>query len=171
VGTNYAQWVAKLRADADEMVGTRILRLQRSLALLTLGAAVEISPGNIRKILGVVLRTPVDTGRARASWNLSVGTPDGSYPAAGGTYEPLSYEAAAIALRDLQPFDVVWIASGLPYIKTLEYGLYPSPPRVGTWVKGRGFEIRSAGGYSKQAPQGMVRVTVDEVRAILGGVR
>jgi hypothetical protein len=173
VPTDFERWDLELKVAADRLVGEEILRLQRAITFLALGAAVEITPGNVRTIMGVVLRTPVMTGRARASWNVSVGTPNPKVPEPGKKrYQPLTVAGAHASLRTLGPYDIVWITSGLPYIKVLEYGLYPNPPALGTWVPGKGskaghFEIRSAGGFSKQAPEGMVRLTVDEIMDIL----
>lgn len=47
------------------------------------------------------------------------------------------------------------ISTGVPYAPVVEYGLYPNPPKGG---KGK-----TEGGYSKQAPQGMVRISIKEV--------
>jgi hypothetical protein len=172
----FPTWDATLEVSSKRLVGDVVLKFQRTMVFLALGAAVEISPGNVKKILGVVLRTPVMDGRARASWNVSVGTPNGDYPDVfRRTYKPLTATqgSARAALRGLGPYEVVWITSGLPYIRVLEYGLYPKPPRLGTLVKNRKgqrhFEIRSAGGFSKQAPQGMVRITYDEMLEIARG--
>lgn len=47
------------------------------------------------------------------------------------------------------------ISTGVPYAPVVEFGLYPNPPKGG---KGK-----TKGGYSTQAPQGMVRISVKEV--------
>ena len=45
-----------------------------------------------------------------------------------------------------------------PQIKVVEFGGYTKSPRYGTYYhKSKEYEIRSSGGYSKQAPKGMVR--------------
>lgn len=173
--SNFDEWSRGIDVTVKRMVGEDILRLQRAVTFLALGAAVEVSPGNIRVIMGVVLRTPVNTGRARASWNVAIGTPSTLVPDPGQQhYDAPSIDGARASLRGLGPYNVVWITSGLPYMRVLEYGLYPSPPKFGTWVPGRGgsghFEIRSADGYSKQAPQGIVRLTADEIMEILSGI-
>lgn len=180
--TNFIEWDRQLKLASEEIVAETILRFQKNLVFLTLGAAIEITPGNIQKILGVVLRTPVKTGMARASWNVSTGAMDLTIPAAakggrdrdgrylkkGQNFAALSHAQAAKALRKLGLYDVVWIASGLPYISVLEFGGYPNPPALGTWVpKKQQFEIRSAGGFSKMAPAGMVRITMDEISEII----
>lgn len=159
----YEAWALKLdRAERLLTEGTVVL-LQRKLALLALGAAVEIAPGRFRRISGVVLLTPVDTGRARSSWNVSVGVPDASVPSAGRRYSrrPAVIAGARKRLASLGRYQTVWITSSLPYITVLEYGGYPDPVALGTWDrKLRRYVIRSSGGYSKQAPRGMVRLTV-----------
>lgn len=113
---------------------------------------VEIK--EIRKIFAfmlyssIVKKTPVDTGRARGNWNISVGNPDGStdpsktsaqYKSASGVPEPKGDES-------------IYISNNLPYIETLEYGGYPNPPKSGTG--------KTVNGFSKQAPNGMVGVTL-----------
>lgn len=50
------------------------------------------------------------------------------------------------------------IVNETPYIEILEFGGFPNPP-----VKGTG---RTIGGYSTQAPQGMVRVTAQEMKPV-----
>ena len=95
---------------------------------------------------GVVSRTPVDTGWARASWNIAFNTPDLSVPpkVQGG-------ESAAVAANDAQEqkldliaddFPRVWITNALDYIEYLEAG------------------------HSKQAGKGfMIQRTLAETRA------
>ena len=89
----------------------------------------------------VVLRTPVDTGRARANWGVKVGSPT--------TYiiesEDKSGSATLAAAQDgVMGWDCtgsIFLCNTLPYISSLEYG------------------------HSKQAPQGMVRLTIEEMQA------
>lgn len=91
----------------------------------------------------VVMRTPVDTGRARGAWQTTVGS------AASGT--PSAQRREAAALRELSSTALAWdpakasifLSNNLPYIGVLENG------RVGS----RG---------SAQAPSGMVKVTLSE---------
>lgn len=107
----------------------------------------------------IVKKTPVDTGRARANWNISAGSPDLSVSdeTDKGFKNPKSVPDA--------PGDTpIYISNNLPYISTLEFGGYPKDVKKGTWVKGKGnknghYEVRSQGGFSKQAPKGMVGVT------------
>lgn len=112
----------------------------------------------------VILKTPVDTGAARNSWGVSVGSVSPPAPSQGGGIGAMT---AAVSVAPVG--GIIWLSNGLPYIRVLEYGLYPDPPKRGSWVKGRRgqkghWEIKSVAGYSKQAPQGMVRLSIAEVR-------
>ena len=90
----------------------------------------------IQALRGVVLKTPVDTGRARGNWQIGENPPEiarldpaGALAIADGTAGIL--RAAA--------FDVITIANNLPYILGLEEG------------------------RSRQAPAGMVGLTLAEI--------
>jgi hypothetical protein len=152
---------------------------------------------NVRKITfslfkGIIMSTPVDTGRARGNWQTTVGEP------ATGTVERLDQSGTATAAEVTANMGgagkVTWLTNNLPYIAVLEYGHYPNPPKRGTLVS-RGaavsslglsgfsgniglrqslalrsktrepavYEIRSSGGYSRQAPAGMVRTNIARV--------
>lgn len=115
----------------------------------------------------IVFRTPVLTGRARANWMFTADAPsdevrDTVDPTGGTTVAEGATQAQALELG--QP---AFIVNNLPYIGVLEHGGYPDPVKRGTWMgPGRGYEIRSAGGFSKQAPAGMVAVTLAEIRQL-----
>jgi len=127
-----AQWSLDLREYAKKK-GVEIKDVQKSYAF-----AVYAS---------VVKKTPVDTGRARGNWNISVGSPDTStsenkvpkYNSSDSIPEPRGDES-------------IFISNNLPYITTLEYGGFPNPPK-----KDGG---KTVNGFSKQAPAGMVGVTL-----------
>lgn len=101
----------------------------------------------VRKLAGeglrrVVLKTPVDTGRARGSWQVShgspaVGDPDRTDPSGGVSIA----EGLAEIQQGTDPFGVVYITSNLAYILALENG------------------------HSGQAPEGMVATTIAELEA------
>lgn len=89
---------------------------------------------------GIILKTPVDTGRARGSWNVTYSSPAplDSVRSAG---EAISSNTQNIALKAQSPYEVVVISNSLPYIRKLENG------------------------SSKQAPAGMVSVSVESIKA------
>ncbi len=112
----------------------------------------------------VILKTPVDTGRARGNWQTQIGAAPSSVKVLEAT-DPRGSAAINAASQVASRFPIgetVWILNNLPYILVLEYGKYPDPPKRGSWVKGVGLVVKSKGGFSKQAPQGMVRVTALE---------
>lgn len=81
----------------------------------------------------VVLMSPVDTGRFRGNWTVARGNPD--FTTSERTDKSASAAVAAEALN-LPVGSIVWLANGLPYARALEYG------------------------HSKQAPHGMVRLSL-----------
>lgn len=103
---------------------------------------------------GVVLKTPVDTGRARGNWNVAAGAPDTSTTPTANQARGMTEVAKAASIA---AGGIVYLANSLPYIRPLEYGQYPNPPKGG---KGK-----TTGGFSRQAPQGMVRLTAIEFEA------
>lgn len=97
----------------------------------------------------IVLNTPVDSGRARANWQCSINTPISgqlSFSADSGSGITAPRESAASgdailrgqAVAAQAAGNVFWISNNLPYIYRLEFE-----------------------GWSKQAPNGMVRLAID----------
>lgn len=120
------------RRNANRVVGGDVNKLMRALSLEAL-----------RRIM---LKTPVDTGRARANWNVSIDAPDTSTNEAAtiaGAPAKQAEGGARIVGADFFAGDEIYITNGLPYIKPLEDG------------------------HSKQAPQGMVAVTVQELKPLV----
>ena len=84
----------------------------------------------------VVLKTPVDTGRARGHWGVGINSVrTGSALDKSGS---ATIASASATLNGARAGDTIYLANNLPYIVRLEYG------------------------HSKQAPAGMVRSTIDE---------
>lgn len=96
----------------------------------------------------IVKKTPVDTGRARANWNVSVGSNDTSIT------EETKKNGLKHEISEINPNgdESIFISNNLPYIEKLEYGGYPNPPKSKSG--------KTVNGYSKQAPNGMVGVTL-----------
>lgn len=103
----------------------------------------------------VVQRTPVDTGRARGNWMAGIGTPDRSTTTSTDSAGAATIRAAGGQFKR-GPLGVpLFLTNSLPYIRRLEYDR-----------------------WSKQAPGGMVRLamaelrqTAREVAAIVRGTR
>lgn len=89
----------------------------------------------------VILKSPVDTGRFRANWNCSIGSADKSTSAAtdkegSGAIGRMRAEVTKFTLNGQS----IFLSNSLPYAERLENG------------------------WSDQAPQGMVRLSVMEVQ-------
>ena len=100
--------------------------------------------------------TPADTGRARGSWQTTIGT-----PATGDPVRSLS-EAQAELKRVAGEFkmgSVIYLTSNLVYIGKLEFGGY------GTGQYSTSKTTRD--GYSVQAPYGMARVNVARIQSMV----
>lgn len=128
-----------------------------SIPLAQLAAKVKLDLATVTRkstlevFSAVVKKSPVDTGRFRANWNVSAGAVDTSTTTS--TNQGRAAQEVAKAL-ELPVGGVVFLANSLPYARVLEYGEYPDPPKGG---KGK-----TKGGFSRQAPAGMVRLTAME---------
>ncbi len=115
-----AQAQAKLRKRADQAFRALVLEASKR----------------------IVLRTPVDTGRARGNWHLARGSPDlsttESTDGAGGR----TISTIMAKLQGMKGGDAVFLTNALAYIISLEHG------------------------HSKQAPAGMVKVTIAELQSL-----
>ncbi len=89
----------------------------------------------------VIQKSPVDTGRFRANWNCSIGSPDLSTsqaidPSGSGAISKATSTVVSYTLNGQS----VFLTNNLPYADRLENG------------------------WSKQAPNGMVRLSVMEIQ-------
>ena len=87
----------------------------------------------------VILRTPVDTGRARGNWQASINSPEQSTVAKASASGGSAIADAQSAIN-AAPGNVYYLTNNLPYIQRLE------------------FEV-----WSRQAPNGMVRISLREM--------
>lgn len=93
----------------------------------------------------IIERSPVCSGRYRASHTIAIGAPNEEVapPAetneCNGQIRAPSIAEAVRTLLGLKPFDIVWINNSLPYASALEYG------------------------HSKQAPEGVYEMALQEV--------
>lgn len=93
-----------------------------------------------------IMRTAVVTGRARGNWQIEI-----NRAAAGEVDESLwsqVFERGAAKLAQIPPFSVIHITNNVEYIYHLEY-------------------VRR----SRQHPEGMVEITLVEMRTWLSGIK
>ena len=127
----------QLQEIADKIVPEKVVALQKWVAL-----------NFFRRVLQ---KTPVDKGILRGSWAVSIGAPDYSVrkdptSAANGQDalpdEIQKMQAMFTNLASAQIGAVIWISNAQPYVARIEFG-----------------------GHSKEkAPQGMVRISIEELR-------
>lgn len=86
----------------------------------------------------ITLKSPVDTGRFRSNWFVSVNSPNGMTTTQIRSAEQVVLEAD-VALGATDKLPMVYIQNNLPYANRLENG------------------------WSKQAPAGMVAVSIAEI--------
>jgi hypothetical protein len=113
-------WVAKAKGNADQVVRKIDLDVATS----------------------VIMGTPVRTGRARANWFPSIGTPSDAVGDQVDRSGSATVERANALIAQQQGGHVFYLTNNVPYIVPLEQG------------------------SSKQAPAGMVMVTVRRFQAL-----
>lgn len=94
----------------------------------------------------VVLKSPVDTGRFRGNWNVAIQAPDISTTDAVDKSGGPTITRGSSVITGLQEPQVIWVSNNLPYAQRLEDG------------------------WSGQAPQGMVAVSVAEIETMFARV-
>lgn len=105
----------------------------------------------------IIERSPVDSGHFVSNWNYSLETPDRHVSPATNirTINGLAEMPKAAAGF------VHYLSNGVQYGHVIEFGGYPNPPKGG-----RG---RTIGGFSTQAPRGVVGLTALEWEQIVAG--
>lgn len=98
---------------------------------------VRVVPDRVRRVRDalaleghrtIVMLTPVDTGRARANWQVSVGTPaEGFVEAFDAGGSATIARGAGIIAEASDPYSMIWIHNGVPYVMYLNDG---TPPHV-----------------------------------------
>lgn len=156
---NEAEFFAEIDAFVDKLVPEEVVATQTVVALEALKRVIQ--------------KTPVDTGRARGNWQTTIERPARGETKTLDTSGAQSISAGTATIAKLKPYQVIWFTNNVPYILVLENGLF-NPPDPGPSKdrrphrKGR---ILVRGGYSIQAPQGMVKVTIQELKQGFPGLR
>ena len=120
--------------DFELRLNTAVLETQEKIE----DAVQVIAMDTLR---GVVLKSPVDTGRFRGNWIVSINSPSMEQtPATDASGSgAINKGMAAIEGYDVETTSRIYIQNNLPYGNRLENG------------------------WSKQAPEGMVSVTINEI--------
>ncbi len=101
-----------------------------------------------------IRKTPVDTGRLRGNWQVSKSVPiEGKLDRKGGA------GSISDVRRVVKKPAVYWLTNNLPYAPVVEYGRFGTGALTTSKTAGTGFSI--------QAPAGMARISLIEIRAKL----
>lgn len=142
--------------------------------LIQLGKEAQALPANLvvtthrvlhlEALRRVVQKTPVDVGTARANWQSTLEAPAAGHVAVRSAEEVNAEGARVIA--GVKPYTASFITNNSDHIEILELGGFvpPDPGPSKDPRKGRKGRVLVQGGYSVQAPHGMVGVTVEELR-------
>ena len=110
-----------------------------------------------KTLADIVEMTPADTGRARQGWFLTVNNPTSSIN--GGGVSQLTKMPKNVLGKK------IYFTNNTSYINVLEYGGFPSPVKKGSYDKiSKSYIKLSANGFSKQAPNGFVRVNLKKAQ-------
>jgi hypothetical protein len=94
----------------------------------------------------IILKSPVDTGRFRGNWQLAIGSvPEGTLELDDKTGTATIAKGAATALG-FNAGETIFFTNNLPYARRLEEG------------------------YSQQAPNGMVALTIQEFQSVVSRI-
>lgn len=126
------------------------LEIDREFAEQMGGVRDAVAYVGLAGIRGVVMKSPVLTGRFRGNWSLTIGsisntTTETVDPSGGPTIARAQGALSAYAAQE--GFPMIYIQNSLPYAVPLEDG------------------------HSKQAPNGMMALTVAELAALWNGMR
>ena len=112
-----------------------------------------------------VIQTPVHTvdgGRLRNSWYLTKDRPSNAKGRSANTSGSSSITDIATMPQWLLG-EKIYLTNPLPYANVVEYGGYPIPVKQGSYIDGQ-YQVLSVNGYSKQAPNGMVRINLQRLQ-------
>lgn len=139
------------------MAGTFSIDLNRFAQKTNLKANAVIRRVAFDVFGRIIVKTPVDTGRARANWIPSIGAMANSSTNETDKTGTATRARIKSVGSSFTAGQIMYLTNNLPYIGMLEYGGYGNGPKT-------------AGGFSKQAPAGMVGLSIIEVQANMAGI-
>lgn len=110
---------------------------------------------SLKLFSAIIKASPVDTGRFRMNWQASGSTPASGTTVATDQGGGKAISAVAEYVLKAPDWTEFTLANNLPYANVIEFGGYP------------GDGPNTVGGFSKQAPSGMVRVNITRFNALL----
>ena len=123
------------------------------------GLNTDLRKAYIKGFSEIIKGTPVDKGRARNNWFLTFGTPSRSTTTIPNNNPKTPNPKNVLGKK-------TYLTNNLPYITKLEYGGFPDPAKKGSYLgKGKGYKIKTTGGFSNQARKGWVRSAMARIQA------
>lgn len=120
-----------------------------------IGGAEQAVRGATIKLWSTVIKaSPVDSGRFRANWFASNEQPSTKITFNTDKSGSRAISAAANFVDSSRDWSTFTLTNNLPYSEVIEFGLYGNGPKT-------------TGGYSKQAPQGVVRTNIRRFNRLL----
>jgi hypothetical protein len=110
---------------------------------------------SIKLFSNVIYASPVDTGRFRANWVAALSTPSKEVSLSEDKRGTKAVSNMVSVVNGAPVAFEFTLSNNLPYANTIEFGGYP------------GDGPNTIGGFSKQAPHGVVRVNVARFQQIL----
>lgn len=151
--SNVAEFSTAVRNWIHKTVPDKVKTTQRAICLYALGRLVET--------------TPADIGRARGNWQVTFAIPTFTVRDLDDPDGSVSRASGADILAALGDFEVVFLQNNVEYIEVLENGGF-IPPDPGPSKDKRPDRLGKtlvAKGYSTQAPNGMLKVVFEEIKA------
>lgn len=134
----------------------------RAIDALVTSANDNVTGVYLAGLKNMIEQTPAQTGGTRNSWFLSESPNQSSSSRAS-----ISGSDAIASVLNNMPKNVLgkklYFINDSPPINLLEYGGYPNPVKLGSWIDGK-YQKLSSGGFSKQAPKGWVRKNLTLMR-------
>lgn len=118
-------------------------------------AELVVRQVTIKLYSAIILASPVDTGRFRMNWQATTDTPATGVIIGNDPSGSRAINAATNFVTNSAQWDEFRFTNNLPYAAVIEFGGYP------------GDGPNTTGGFSKQAPQGVVRVTVTRFQRLI----
>lgn len=146
--------------------------ISKYAAELQFDAVVEFEDEMIRLATAVIQETPLGIdkpGKLKNNWQIARKPNDRILKSAnlrkGGAYveKKIRGKLGTVNKNGIKAITnkSLYLFNNSKYARVVEFGGYPTPVKKGTYNKRtKSYEIRSARGYSKQAPVGMLRINI-----------
>lgn len=109
--------MAKVKVDLTAQGG-----VEKIAAITRNNVAKVMKAATVEFYRQVIIATPVDTGRARNGWNITIGTPSSIVPPEGKYNMPNIQDHGLSTIISVTPDQVIYITNRVFYIEKLNKG-------------------------------------------------